>query len=440
MEALQTSRTNYSKRTLLGECRAAEPSSSPLGEVRRGLLLLMECKAPDGRYLVTRKVHWQAIFRILVDRGIYPNGTDYRGFCCYAWFLETLAYCSVNCYALISGFANVKSSFKFRRIVYLWLEVVTLNVAMTAVMHFFVPTATVTEDYWLRAFFPLTRRAFWYFCAYFFMFPLIPILNKGILSLKKYQHIIICFMLMAPIIFRLIMQKDNYVLGSGYSALWLVCMYIIGAYFRIYGAPKWAKWFVTIPVFFLSTFVAWYYKIHIETLRKEGLEFAGEVVTKDSEIYTNRGILISYISPCMVIMAVCLLLFFMQIKIKHKVPKVVISNLGKATFGVFILHVGAAFWYWDEFWNQFRAFGKAPNTVWGMLWRVMVAMLFIYFAASIISLARIYLFKLLRIHKGVDFLAELPARIAEKIRLKKEQKVAEALATENVTKKTDNSK
>jgi len=43
----------------------------------------MHHHTPDGRYLVTRKVHWQAIFRILVDRGIYPDGTDYRGFCCY---------------------------------------------------------------------------------------------------------------------------------------------------------------------------------------------------------------------------------------------------------------------------------------------------------------------------------------------------------------------
>ena len=129
------------------------------------------------------------------------------------------------------------------------------------------------------------------------------------------------------------------------------------------------------------------------------------------------------------------MVFFMQIKIKHKVPKVIISNLGKATFGVFILHVGAAFWYWDEFWKQFRAFGKAPNTIWGMLWRVAVAMLFIYFAASIISLARIYLFKLLRVHKGVDYLAEHPSRIAEKIRIKKEQKAtaSKPLATENTS-------
>ena len=368
------------------------------------------------------------MLHVLGHGGVYSYAGTLTDNYKVAWFLEALAYCSVNCYALISGFANVKSGFKFRRLVYLWLEVVTLNVGLTVVMHYFVPSATVTEDYWLRAFLPLTRRAFWYFCAYFFMFPLIPILNKGILSLKKYQHVIICFMLMVPTVFRIIMKTDNYVLGSGYSALWLVCMYIIGAYFRLYGAPKWAKWFVTIPVFFLATFVAWYNKIHIETM------YAEKLIEKDSELYSNRGILISYISPCMVIMAVCLLLFFMQIKIKHKTLKLIISNLGKATFGVFILHVGAAFWYWKDFWKQFNAFGKA-ETVWGMIWRVFVAVMFIYLCASLISLARIYLFKLLRVHQGVDYLAELPARISAKLKERKERIAAEAVSDDTIEDK-----
>ena len=52
-------------------------------DIAKALKALLQYKEPDGRYLVTRKVHWQAIFRILVDRGIYPDGTDYRGFCCY---------------------------------------------------------------------------------------------------------------------------------------------------------------------------------------------------------------------------------------------------------------------------------------------------------------------------------------------------------------------
>ena len=56
---------------------------------------LMQHHTPDGRYLVTRKVHWQAIFRILVDRGIYPDGTDYRGFCCYIEEVFPTAECRV---------------------------------------------------------------------------------------------------------------------------------------------------------------------------------------------------------------------------------------------------------------------------------------------------------------------------------------------------------
>ncbi len=338
------------------------------------------------------------MLHVLGHGGVYSNteflSVNYK----VSWFLEVMAYCSVNCYALISGFANVKSSFKFRRIVYLWLEVVTLNVALTAVMHFLVPSATVTEEYWLRAFFPLVKRAFWYFCAYFFMFPLIPILNKGILSLKKYQHIIIMFLLLMPTLFRILVGKDNYVLGSGYSALWLVCLYVIGAYFRIYGAPKWAKWFVTLPVFFLSTAIAWGYKIYIEE------QYAHDIITKDSALYEGRSSLISYISPCMVICAVSLLLFFMQIKITWKPAKAVISNLGKATFGVFILHVGAAFWYWTDFWRQFNAFAKMSTSKM-ILW-VFIAVFAIYFGFSLISLGRIYLFKLLRIHKLVDFVAD----------------------------------
>ena len=51
----------------------------------------------DGRRvpLVSRQIHWQAIFRILVDRGIYPDGTDYRGFCCYVEEVFPTAECRV---------------------------------------------------------------------------------------------------------------------------------------------------------------------------------------------------------------------------------------------------------------------------------------------------------------------------------------------------------
>lgn len=34
-----------------------------------------------------------------------------------SWLLDTLCYCAVNCYALISGYVGVKSKFKLQNII-----------------------------------------------------------------------------------------------------------------------------------------------------------------------------------------------------------------------------------------------------------------------------------------------------------------------------------
>ena len=330
------------------------------------------------------------------------------------WFLETLAYCSVNCYAIISGFANVKTKFKFRRFVNLWLETVVMILSITAIVHFFVPSVDVQREWWISAVFPLTTRELWYFCAYFFMYPLIPLINKGLLSISRWQHIVIIIWLQVPTIFKLIQHKDNYVLSGGYSAMWLICLYVLGAYFRIYGAPRWGKWFVTLPVFFLAAFVAWFKKIDIEMQLEKGL------VEKESVMYDYRDDLISYVSPCMVIMATMLLIFFMQIKIRFKPTKVIIGNLAKTTWGVFVLHVCSAGWYWDELWDSFGIFGRYATGK--MVAYVFWAVIKIFFAGAFLTLCKIYLFKLFKIDKLINYIADLPEKLISRRKENKEKK------------------
>ena len=43
----------------------------------------MHHRDADGRYLVTRKVHWQAVYRVLVDEGWYDASLGYAGFVDY---------------------------------------------------------------------------------------------------------------------------------------------------------------------------------------------------------------------------------------------------------------------------------------------------------------------------------------------------------------------
>ena len=328
-----------------------------------------------------------------------------------AWFLETIGYCSVNCYAVISGFANVKTKFKFRRFAYLWVETVVLILSITALAHFFIPSIEVERDWWLNAIFPLTRRELWYFCAYFFLYPLIPLLNKGLLSLNRWQHIAIIFWLQVPTVFKLIMHKDNYNLGAGYSTIWLICLYVIGAYFRIYGAPKWAKWFVTLPAFFLSAFAAWFKFIYVEK------QYALGLIAEDSTLYEYRDNWISYVSPFMVIMATSLLVFFMQVPVKRKLIKKFIGSVSKTTWGVFVLHVCSAGWYWETVWHSFRVYADYPT--WKMVLCSFGAVLAIFCATSLFAFDVTYLIKLAHVNQGIDFLADLPGKIAAKIRAKR---------------------
>ncbi len=328
-----------------------------------------------------------------------------------ALFLNVIVYCSVNCYALISGYTNTKTTFKFRRFIYLWLETMVLITALNVFMYFCVPSVTVTKEWWIAGLFPLIKRELWYFCAYFLMYPLIPVLNKGLQSLEKWQHILLIFSMQLVTVFRLLVHKDNFALSSGYSAMWLICLYVIGAYFRIYGAPKWAKPWVTLPAFFLAAGVAFARRIIPE------IKFAAGELDKTSIWYEERDILISYISPCMVIMGVMLLLFFMQVKIRFKPTKWIISNLGKATWGVFVLHVCSPGWYYTNFWSGFRAFGTYNTGK--MLLALLGAGLAMYLFLSLISIGRIYLFKLLRVNKLVEWLADRPAKIRDAWQKKK---------------------
>ena len=190
----------------------------------------------------------------IVNQGGVLNATktftpSYYG----AYWLKVVGYCAVDCYALISGYVNASKRFRIKRILSLWVEVVFWLAVPAAVCHFFIPSITVTRDNWLEAFFPVSTKAYWYFNGYILLFALMPILNRGLEALDKKQHRnIALFLFFAVCCMQFIGGGDLFVTGSGYSGIWLVILYIFGAYFRIHGIPKFAKWYVTLPAFFLA--------------------------------------------------------------------------------------------------------------------------------------------------------------------------------------------
>lgn len=56
--------------------------------LRRCIVLLMEAKDKKGRYLFRSKNHWQAVYRIIVDRQLGVADGDYAGFESLVWQIE----------------------------------------------------------------------------------------------------------------------------------------------------------------------------------------------------------------------------------------------------------------------------------------------------------------------------------------------------------------
>ena len=160
-------------------------------------------------------------------------------------------------------------------------------------------------------------------------------------------------------------------------------MYVFGAYFKLYGIPKFAHPLLCLGIFLTATTVAWAQKVELLHL--------GE-----------NGALIGYTSPLMVIMALSLLWLFARITVHGRLVCFMITHLGKATFGVFLVHVGAM--VWNFIGKRWAYFGEMPPLK--MTLMVFAATLSMYLICSAYSLLRIWLFKVCRVHQLVDTVAD----------------------------------
>ncbi|MCQ2436020.1 MAG: acyltransferase [Clostridia bacterium] len=323
-----------------------------------------------------------------------------------AWFFETLGYCSVDCYALISGYTNVKSNFKYRRIFYLWAEVLAITLSTTVICALFIPGITVTRDEWLTAFFPMVRREYWYFDSYLILFFFIPVLNRGIQSLTKRQHITLCasMLLLATVIERL-PGTSRFNLASGFSALWLMILYFVGAYFRLYGVPKFARWYVCLFTFFVSAFLAWLSRTEILLMLADGR------LPIDGFWADNEDYFISYLSPFAVIMALSLLCIFARIEIRSEITKRIIATVAKATFGVFCVHVGSMFWFHflPGRFGHFGEFSPIKLTV-----AVIIADIAIFAVCTVYTIAVQHLLRFAYVHQLIDLISAAVGKIGKK--------------------------
>ena len=248
-----------------------------------------------------------------------------------AWFLEISAYCAVDVFAMITGYLMVEKKVNCFKIIPLWLTVFFYS-SLIALSFYFIPSLSSIHEpskiSIIKSFFPVISGQYWYFTAYFGMFFFIPFINIFVNSIEKRTHRNLCFTIIIVFSLLPIMKRSNiesFGLLHGYSALWLTCCYVIGAYLKKYPLNITSK--KSIIIYFASIFSIWFVKyishfFVVILLKKE----------KDTNIF------IDYTSILVIISAIALVSFFGKIHIKSFVCKKTLTFMSALSFSVYLIH------------------------------------------------------------------------------------------------------
>lgn len=313
-----------------------------------------------------------------------------------SWFLEVAAFCAVDVFAMISGYVMVKSNVNTFKIIPLWLTVFFYSSIITLLFKFipfFQNFYHVSLMELIKGVcFPVASVQYWYFTSYFCLFFFIPFVNKllNAMTKKEYEKLIITIIAIFSL-FPLIALKQNdmFYLGGGYSPCWLLCMYVIGAFFKLYPLDFSKK--KLFLIYLLSITLSWGTKIIIECVI---YRFVGNVVS--SNIFVDHNSIFIIIASISL-----LLLLFSKIDIKKNRLISVIKFVSPLSFSVYLIHVQPYIYNYilDGKFSNF----SSNNTIILVLKTLLVA-LCIFAFCIIIDIIRFLLFKFFRINKLPNFL------------------------------------
>lgn len=326
-----------------------------------------------------------------------------------AWFLEIACYCSVNCYALISGFVAINSKRKWRTFISLWFQVVFYCVVINAMDiilsgGFDAIGLIGVLKVGIHSFLPSLTNRYWYFTAYTGVFLCMPILNWIVnhipRSLLKASFIGSIFIFYCGD--RLLSSGSALALENGCSFLWLALLYVMGAYMAKYDSLKRLSFKKSILGFVLCVVITFLTRIGIEIVI---CLIKGYVVKNSYE-----ALMLSYTTPTIVLAAVFLLNAFRQMQFSEMGAKV-IGLFAPLSFGVYLLHTHPV-----VFWKLHYVFSDlARYHVVLMVLCIIGSAVGIYILCTVVELLRKMLFSLLRINKAAICIEKNAEKLFQKV-------------------------
>lgn len=309
---------------------------------------------------------------------LYSPQHDFRFYA--LWTIEVICACSINFYALLSGYLLVDKPFALHRIIYLWMQVYFYSVGILIIFLIFAPDLVTTSNIY-SALLPTVKSNYWYFTAYFCLFFFIPFLNILIAKLDRRGMNMLCiFIILSLSVIPFIIESDIVLENSGYSALWLAGMYVLGAYIKKYGFPKWLHAWNTALLFVLS------------------------VTASSLILHYRKTYSINFTEPLILFNSLIITMWVLKHNWKHGISAKIATFVGPLCFSAYIIHSHELIW--NQVLNNWFASLIKLNTPVYILVSVAYAFL-VLVLCSFIDKARNILFRILRLDrlaKRIDWL------------------------------------
>ena len=243
--------------------------------------------------------------------------------------LRIMCICAVNCYALISGYVGVNSKHKCRNLISLWITVAFYSVLFAMITRLVHPES-ITIGEIAKSFFPVLNIKYWYFSSYFALFLFMPLVNEFVQIAEKKQKLCVLagVLIVASGSTLLNALNDLWSTNHGYSVVWLLCMYYMGALLKKHMIKRRIPWLLVYGITIITAF---------------GIKVSVQYCNLLKSVLGDAENLLAYTSPLIIISAVSLFMFFANLNVGKGYIRF-IKFVAPLSFSVYLIHYDKQVW------------------------------------------------------------------------------------------------
>lgn len=248
------------------------------------------------------------------------------------YLMLAISRCSVNLFGLLSGYLKIDRQQHHTSVLRIVFETVFWCLIMSIIGCIFFGLKSPSQI--LYNAFPILNDRLWYITCYCFVFLCAPYLNLLAAHLSKsgYKKLLMILTVLMCIIPTISMIDAFHIVYHGYSAGWLMFMYLLGGYFKLYGFSRTCKKPIAFLILLISVCVMVASLVGLQKFVSPFMTGLG--INFDGTILYNW-----YNSPLVLLNSI--IVFYLCVnanEIKNFAVRKVISWISVVSLGVYIIH------------------------------------------------------------------------------------------------------